>query len=498
MKRFKTIVLAIVLLCLGRAAQAQGHDSHWIFGNGNHVQFSALGPVLLPPVIAFESQEAIANISDKQGNLVLFSNNEEIWGSDLQIIPGTEALDLGEFGRTMTNGCIALPWPGDSLDNLFVVFYTEWNSHRVRYTLFDKRINTGKTGIADSGSTEGSFINIPVWSAEAADAINAVRHGNGRDWWIVSRTYPDGSDSLIIALLTPKGIEYTSAMAFSFDTGFGGEMSFSPAGDKLGISCSYEGGNTYFALYAFDRCDGQATLMDTLLPKNGNRYYGVAFSPDGRNIYTSSLMKHSIFKLNFIDGRIVDTIVYRFPGDSFFENYGGQLQLAPDGKIYHVSGRVSPLSGLPEFSEYLAVITEPNRGSAYCGFDTFGLYLEGLPSTGGVGSLPNFPNYDLGPLIGSPCDTLSPLDITQTSIPVFPQGTTTWSVIPTISEGLFTIQGSANGTVMVYDLYGREVFRKPLTNAPSFDLSTYPPGLYWVTVQSDHGIWYPARKIIRQ
>ncbi|MBL7797935.1 MAG: PKD domain-containing protein [Saprospiraceae bacterium] len=69
------------------------------------------------------------------------------------------------------------------------------------------------------------------------------------------------------------------------------------------------------------------------------------------------------------------------------------LQLAPDGKIYG-----SATNG----TQYLHVIHNPDVAGTDCQYQQHGIRLLKYNDF----SLPNFPNYRLGPLDGSPCDTL--------------------------------------------------------------------------------------------
>lgn len=51
----------------------------------------------------------------------------------------------------------------------------------------------------------------------------------------------------------------------------------------------------------------------------------------------------------------------------------------------------------------LSVINSPDLPGAACDFQPYSFYLGGKRTYWG---LPNNPDYDLGPLVGSPCDTL--------------------------------------------------------------------------------------------
>jgi len=68
-------------------------------------------------------------------------------------------------------------------------------------------------------------------------------------------------------------------------------------------------------------------------------------------------------------------------------------QLAPDGKVY-----LSCTNG----TRWLHIINNPNGQGDACEFAQRGIHLPTVNFT----SLPNFPNYRLGPLDSSACDTL--------------------------------------------------------------------------------------------
>jgi hypothetical protein len=115
-----------------------------------------------------------------------------------------------------------------------------------------------------------------------------------------------------------------------------------------------------------------------------------------------------------------------------------------------------------------------------CDFDRYGIYCNGFKSTY---ILPNYINYDLGPLIGSPCDTLTTTSISEESTkpqitlypnPVQTQATLTWS-------------GMQVGNFVLRDMLGRVVLSEVL-NAPSgttrLELSSLPKGIYLWQMQS--------------
>ncbi len=127
---------------------------------------------------------------------------------------------------------------------------------------------------------------------------------------------------------------------------------------------------------------------------------GGAISPNSRFLYVSRWDYVLQFDLESPDilGSMDTVATY----DGFFSPKAGgcrttfmSCQLAIDGKIYISVG--------PCATEYLHVIHEPNKKGKDCNVEQHGIYL-------GVSNsfmIPNAPNYRLGKLKGSPCDTLT-------------------------------------------------------------------------------------------
>jgi hypothetical protein len=124
--------------------------------------------------------------------------------------------------------------------------------------------------------------------------------------------------------------------------------------------------------------------------------YGVIFSPNGRYIYMIHNLRILQFDLEAADVLAsVDTVgVYaRDSTSGGAQPYYFIAQNGPDGKIY-----ISSTNGRKE----LHVIRRPNEGGMACEFvrngQPLGRYIEF--------GLPNHPNFRLGRLRGSACDTI--------------------------------------------------------------------------------------------
>jgi hypothetical protein len=135
------------------------------------------------------------------------------------------------------------------------------------------------------------------------------------------------------------------------------------------------------------------------------------FSPDGTKLYvTSGGLDISLWQFNLIDSlpqNTVDTLAYfNYPSYS-----AGSLKLAPDNKIYWsrawYNGSYNypyPDTSYNVYNTYLSVVNSPDSLGTVCDFQPYSFYLGGSRTYLG---LPNNPNYELGPLIGSVCDTLT-------------------------------------------------------------------------------------------
>ncbi len=77
--------------------------------------------------------------------------------------------------------------------------------------------------------------------------------------------------------------------------------------------------------------------------------------------------------------------------------------MAPDNKIYIISRHSDDPTGYNLYNINLNVINYSNNEGLSCDFDTLTISLNNHIASN---ALPNMPNYNLGALAGSECDTL--------------------------------------------------------------------------------------------
>ena len=146
------------------------------------------------------------------------------------------------------------------------------------------------------------------------------------------------------------------------------------------------------------------------------------------------------------------------------------MSLAPDGKIYMSSG-----NGVVS----MHVINNPNSRGKACNFKQHSFQTAGI--TWGVG-LPVFPNYRLGPLKGSSCDTLG----IRTKEKRFDEPN--MSIYPNPASDLLKVEvtfpsyDTENFTeLVVYDVAGRLLHRQEIpffAYMADIDLAPFPSGVY--------------------
>ena len=489
--------LLLQLFRPGGTALAQGYDAHWIFGDGYHIEFVDGEPQVLPYVEGYYGKEGASCISDTSGSLLFYCNTQKVWNRDFELLMNSDSINSRDDlqGSSKTNGSLFLPYPGDSLDRYFALFIMNEDDNRLYYNLIDRELDGGLGGVVPGQK------NIRISPGPIGEQLTAVKHANGRDWWIVGNSgYPE-SDQLFTIMFTNEGFEAYSIFPAIVSSTYIGEMSLSESGQYLAHISRQNIGVHFVCLYSFDRCTGQLAFIDTANSLTGsNEFYGLAFAPTEEILYVSTERNHSLIQFDFSLGVLESELLFRLDAPDVwpFENRCGQLEMGPDGKIYMVMkrGLGDPDISLPIFDEYLAAVNYPDMAGLSCEFDTFAIYLNGRMNR--TFSLPNFANYDLGPLVGSPCDTLSPQDTTQTGIPSIQIPALPFSISPTIGNGWFIMEGPHSGWAIVYDLYGREISREWHEERTAFDLTNQPAGVYLVVLRTDDGSQSLPQKIIRQ
>ncbi|MFD2245983.1 hypothetical protein [Pontibacter ruber] len=369
MIRFKSIAAAVALSLSSLAAFAQGETANWYFGKNAGIAFKGDSAIALTNGRLI-TEEGSATISDKDGNLLFYTNGITVWNRNHRVMPNGNGL----MGRnSSTQSALIIPKPGN--DSIYYIFTTDIQaqSNGMRYNI----VNMTKDGGNGDLTSKNNFMIAP-----ATEKLTAVRHSNNRDWWVIGHRW--NSNAYMAYLVNAEGVA-TEPVISRVGTIHGGNnrkaigyLVPSPDGTRLAAALWDDKSN--FEVLRFNRSTGAVT--DPVLLTGFVEAYGVCFSPDGTKLYGTVNAKGGgkaqvvQFDLKAGDAAAITKSAV-VVGSSGSPRIGG-LQLAPDGKIYIAR----------KDNYHLAVIEKPNAAGKAAGFKDEGFRLAGKKSDLG---LPNFP-----------------------------------------------------------------------------------------------------------
>jgi len=201
----------------------------------------------------------------------------------------------------------------------------------------------------------------------------------------------------------------------------------------------------------------------------------LAFSSNSQYLYESSTL--DMYQVDVSAADIQGSLIHIAAWDTFyspqppFATIFDNAQLAPDGKVYIGTGNGT---------DKLHVINQPDEPGLACGMVQHGITLP----TYFANSLPNHPNYFLGPVDGSVCDSLGiNAGLTERGPPL------KVSAYPNPSEGPFALSYPAvgeAGVLEVRDLSSKLVRRERLpawSTIHALSLAEEATGLYHCTIR---------------
>lgn len=478
----KSYTILILLLVNVPYSFGQGRSATWCFGDSAGIQFTSGGIVGITTVL--QSYEASASISDTSGNLLLYAGS--IGGNNIfhaniynnlnqQLLNGDSIISTS----SITQGLLFLPFFNNN--NKYLLFSIGFVPNVFPFPgLFSSTIDIS------SGIGVVSFKNQIIDTAyRYNEKMITVKHGNGRDWWLINHEH--NSDRYIIRLIqndTINTTNYQNIGSYLAGSDAWGQMSVNPTGNKIAIVGSAGSIN----VFDFDRCSGLLSnfkdLSDTPLP-GFDRYYGASISTQNLFYYSTydSIWQVDLNSSNPFQSRL---LVY---SDQIPNVCLGQQLLGPNNKIYipNVLTCGGPVNMNDSLNTHLTVIDQP---------DSIGMGCNVLPYFQPVGGghsyygLPNMPNYDLGPLAGSPCDTL-------TSIHSKPVENYHFEIIPNPVVNEFKVSLSNKlkpenyFELQIFNSNGQIVYENikyKLDNKIIF--SNFSAGLYAIRITKNGQQWY--------
>ncbi|MBP6511630.1 MAG: T9SS type A sorting domain-containing protein [Bacteroidia bacterium] len=488
----KATILFLFLNC--GLAFSQGQNNQWLIGYGNWANKGRIiysdtsySFIVEQRLMKFEGTEA--TISDAQGNFLMSSNGVWIANANNDTMQNGTGLNPGTFvnqwpsALPLPNANVFLPFPGDTTKYVLIHHSAEFNgqyesTYELLYSVVDITFDNGLGAVVSK--------NNLLLSDTLNFGIGACKHANGRDWWIVVQK--DLTDEILVMLLTPDSIFDYGSQHLGVVPSWGNvtPLTFSPDGTKFGyISYSQNSIDSCFTFIAdFDRCTGLFSNTRVFNFYPSSYLWGFAFSPNSKLAYANTTGR--IFQLN-IDSMSIDTVAL-YDGfisgappnccqTSFMFEY-----LAANGKIYITSG---------SSVQHIHEINYPDSAGLACDVQQHAISL-GVWSFRAV---PNHPNYNLGPVVGSLCDTLS-VGIEEQQYDFH------FGISPNPTESgnvkiVYLLPQNKSGDLSVYSITGQLVYKQhlpPWSSLQLLDLSDISGGIYTCVLSSE--TYRTAKKLV--
>ena len=499
-KRFGVVALMLISGIL----EAQNRSNIWQLGNNpfgenllmyglNFNNGSADTFTLIRPMGFFITN---ASICDTNGEVLFYTNgiyianrNHDTLLNSNDFNPGYATNFYTPGGMGLTQAAIIIPRPNDSSNYYVFSVSAETLTYHGSYGSFPIYLSCSEIDMTldnGLGGITSSFKNIHIVEDTLYKGrIIACKHANGRDWWIVVKEM--WTNRYYKLLVTPVGISAPIEQFIGTVNHAGniyGMAVFSPDGSKY-ANVNLDDTINFLK---FDRCTGDfyepISLAVPDSPATLSATLGCQFSPNSRFLYVNSyrrLWQFDTWASDIQGSRIlIDTINPLTTYPLFLE------QLGPDGKIYLSTFDSNGL--IP----YLHVINHPDSLGVACDveFDSFDL----PPVSTNVG-IPNLPNYDLGALEGSPCDTIINIptaiaEIKKSSFRITPNPVSNWLniVYQSHDDALFELYDFNGHRVAAVSLY--HYFKNRFLN-----VSSLPVGVY-LAVVTKNGKMVRSEKVV--
>jgi hypothetical protein len=347
-----------------------GVTNNWVF-NGTHINFTSgtatyggSAPVFNP------TTEGSSSISDRDGNLLFFSDGLSCWDRNKQVMPNGTGL-LGHLSATQV--VLITPHPGNSKQ--YYVFTNDavenFFATGLRYSIVDMTLNGGLGDIIPSSKNT-------LLHAGGSEHLSATWHSNGHDIWI--GTSEQSSNAHHAFLIDNSGIHTTPVTSYIggvMQQGLG-SMAFSQDGNKM-AACMLTDWPWRILVADFNKSTGQYTNpIELILSDQVNQQaFGILFSPDNSKLYVSLIQGSDILQYDLSQTTASQIMASQTAIDPFLSGFFGHIALGKDGKIY-----VHSYQG----TMTLDAINSPNLAGAACNYQP---NVVGISSYSSAMCLPN-------------------------------------------------------------------------------------------------------------
>jgi hypothetical protein len=488
----KLILPIVFFLSINNISFSQGYNHAWLLGYGSWIDKGRINITSNNLQLSVEQRKmkfygTQGNISDVNGNFLMSSNGVWIANSLNDTMLNGSGLNPNSFtssyndGLPLSNGNLFLPWPDDTTK--YVLFHQTGN-YDPNYDLASRALYYSVINMnGDNGKGEVILKNQIIIQDTLGWGLGACKHANGRDWWIIALA--DSGNKVYKVLLDPAGVQYVGQQSFQFPKYYG--LANQPTFSLDGLKFSYVHGGLIngvwhhdIRLLNFNRCTGIFNNPTHIDITDGIVGLGVSFSPNSKYLYVSKFYK--ILQLNTDTSDIAASLDTVAVYDGFMSGWPPNccatdfwlMYLAANGKIYLTAG-----NGV----QHIHYINNPDLDGLACDVVQHGLDLNGVWHNR---SVPVHPNYYLGAVVGSVCDTITAVNEVIHDFK--------FNIYPNPSSGNFNIiyllPQNKEGKLEVYDITGKVVYEMRLPQWSTLQQIRLPSyissGLYNCVITSDN------------
>lgn len=350
-----------------------GHETDVWFMGQNGIDWSSdtprVGSGFNTSGWASTYQEGYTSICDRNGKLLLYTNNVNIFNGSHQLITAIQ----GDTNSTM---CMILPQPGN--DSIYYIFHPQTSSDyqndlsqkSLLYTIINIRGN----------NNAGSIVKLnQILLNGTSEKITGIKHCNGNDWWVIGMRAED--EAFFAWLLSDTGLIINNPV-ISYSGQVHNDGLFSKFQNKGYLKPSHNGkllaeityGDNkpnYLELHQFNPTTGIVNNGREILGEPEKlTLYACEFSGDNSKLYLpcydhyikNNIKGMGIYQLDF---SVWDSAVIR---NSLVRIYSGGIVnigspvLGNDGKIYITTWNTT---------NQLHILNQPNRKGIACNYSKF-------------------------------------------------------------------------------------------------------------------------------
>lgn len=319
--QLRSVLMLQVALFFSHLSFCQKEANTWFFGNYAGITFDGK-TVKSTTRGKLTTFEGCATISDKNGNLLFYTDGISVWDSSHNVTTNGTGL---KGNSSSTQSAIIVPVPSNN--NQFYIFTVDdvAGSDGLQYSLFDMTLNSGL------GDVVSTIKNIKLIDP-TCEKITAVQHANGKDYWVLTHKF--NSDTILAYLVTAAGVNLRPVKS---TTGYKisgnivnslGYMKTSPDGTKISYA-NYQADTA--CIGDFDATTGRVSNIWSYYMDDT---YGIEFSTTSKYFYIAEFAKYQIFQFDAKAKTRTDFLSSKIKIDSVNRGAIGALQIGPDKKIY--------------------------------------------------------------------------------------------------------------------------------------------------------------------